>query len=270
MSVLDPLSQALAGVVATAHATVTALGADPDGAATWLLSIAGVVVLVRLALLPLVVRGVRQAHAAARARPHLQRLSEEYRERIAHRDPDTMRTFLEERRRLGEEHGVSRLGCLPALVQVPVWMALYHLLARVAGGTAVGALTPALVASFGAATVLGVPLAAHGYAGGGTHLAVVAGLAGTAALVSLFTQRHLVAPNTVTDGMPEAMVSAQRLAPLLSAGGMLMAGGVAPVALLAYWVMSGLWTCGQAAVIPRWFPTPGSPAAQRRGAAVQA
>lgn len=263
MSVLDPLSHALATVVATAHSTVTALGADPDGAATWLLSIAGVVVLVRLALLPLVVRGVRQAHAAARARPHLRRLGEEYRERIAARDPDTMRAFLEERRRLGAEHGVSRLGCLPMLVQVPIWMALYHLLAHVAGGTAVGALTPALVASFGAATLFGVPLAAHGYAGGGVHLAVVAGLAGTAALVSLFTQRHLIAPNTVTEGMPEAMLSAQQLAPLLSAGGMLVAGGVVPVALLAYWVMSGLWTCGQAAVIWRWFPTPGSPAAQR-------
>lgn len=260
MSVLDPLSHALATVVATAHAAVTTLGADPDGAATWLLSIAGVVVLVRLALLPLVVRGVRQAHAAARARPHLQRLSEQYRDQLARRDPDTMRAFMEERRRLGEEHGVSRLGCLPTLLQIPVWMALYHLLAHVAGGTAVGALTPALVASFGAATILGVPLAAHGY-GGGIHLAVVAGLAGTAALVSLLTQRYLVAPNTVTEGMPEAMVSAQQLAPLLSAGGMLLAGGVVPVALLAYWVMSGLWTCGQAAVIRRWFPTPGSPAA---------
>jgi YidC/Oxa1 family membrane protein insertase len=263
MSVLDPLSHALAAVVATAHTAVTALGTDPDGAATWLLSIAGVVVLVRLALLPLVVRGVRQAHAAARARPHLQRLSEEYRERIAARDPDTLRAYMAERRRLGEEHGVSRLGCLPTLAQIPVWMALYHLLAHVAGGTAVGALSPALVASFGAATIVGVPLAAHGYGGGGAHLAVVAGLAGTAALVSFLTQRHLIAPNTVTEGMPDAMLSAQQLAPLLSAGGMLLAGGVVPVALLAYWVMSGLWTCGQAAVIRRWFPTPGSPAALR-------
>lgn len=183
MSVLDPLSHALATVVATAHSAVTARGADPDGAAAWLLSIAAVVVLVRLALLPLVVRGVRQAHAAARARPHLQRLSDQYREQLAGRDPDTLRAYLEERRRLGAEHGVSRLGCLPTLAQIPVWMSLYHLLAQVAGGTAVGALTPALVVSFGAATVLGVPLAAHGYAGAGAHLAVVAGLAGTASSV---------------------------------------------------------------------------------------
>lgn len=260
MSLLDPLSHALAAVVAATHASVGTVGADPDGGVTWLLSIAAVVVIVRLALLPLVVRGVRQAHAAARARPHLQRLTETYRDR---RDPDSVRAFLEERRRLGAEHGVSRLGCLPTLAQVPIWMALYHLLAQVSAGTAVGGLTPALVASFGAATVLGVPLAAHGYAGGGAHLAVAAGLAGTAALIGYVTQRHLIAPNTVTEGMPEAMLSAQQLVPLLSAGGMLVAGGVVPVALLAYWVCSAVWTCGQAAVIWRWFPTPGSPAALR-------
>ncbi|GAA1513761.1 membrane protein insertase YidC [Nocardioides humi] len=260
MSVLDPLSHALAAVVATTHAAVTALGADPDAGGTWLLSIAAVVVLVRLALLPLVVRGVRQAHAAARARPHLKRLSEKY---AGRRDPDSMRAFLEERRQLGAEHGVSRLGCLPTLAQVPVWMALYHLLAHVSAGTTVGALTPTLVASFGAATVLGVPLAAHGYGGGGAHLAVVAGLAGTAAVISYVTQRHLVLPNTVTADLPETMLGVQQLVPLLSAGGMLVAGGVVPVALLAYWVCSSLWTCGQAAVIHRWFPTPGSPAALR-------
>ncbi|TWG98151.1 YidC/Oxa1 family membrane protein insertase [Nocardioides sp. J9] len=266
MSLLDPLSHALAGVVATTHSVVTSLGGDPDAAGTWLLAIAGVVVLVRLALLPLVVRGVRQAHATARARPHLKQLTEQYRERLERRDPDAVRAFVEERRRVGAEHGVSRLGCLPTLALVPIWMALYHLLARVADGTAVGALTPALVASFGSASLLGVPLAAHGYDGSGLHVAVVAGLAGAAAVISFVTQRFLVAPTTPTDGMPEAMLTAQRVTPVLSAGGLLLAGGVVPVALLAYWVLSGLWTCGQAAVVWRWFPTPGSAAAARRAA----
>lgn len=261
MSVLDPLSHALAAVVAGVHTTATTLGADPDAGGTWLLAIAGVVVLVRLALLPLVIRGVRQAHAAARARPHLKELSERYRERLAEREPAGMRAFMEERRELNAEHGLSPLGCLPMLLQIPVWMALYHLLRQVASGSAVGALTPALVASFGAATLFDVPLAAHGYGGSGSHLVVVAGLASTAALLSYVTQRWLVAPNMVTDGMPEAMLSAQRLMPLLSAGGMLLAGGAVPVALLVYWVCSAVWTCGQSAVIRQWFPTPGSPAA---------
>jgi YidC/Oxa1 family membrane protein insertase len=263
MSLLDPISHALAAVLAATHHTLGALGAPPDAAGTWLLGIAALVVLVRLALLPLVAHGVRQAHAAARARPHLRGVAERYRGRT---DAESLRAHLDERRAVSAEHGVSRLGCLPVLVQLPVWLALYHLLADVASGVAVGAMGPGLVSSFGAASILGVSLAGHGYLGsGGVHLAVVAGLAVTAAALSYVTQRFVVAPNTVVDGLPEAMLAAQRIMPVVSAGGLLLAGGVVPVALLVYWVCSSTWTLAQSAAITRWWPTPGTPAAARLG-----
>lgn len=152
------------------------------------------------------------------------------------------------------------------LLQLPVWLALYHLLSDVASGTAVGAMGPGLVSSLGAASVLGVTLAGSGYLGGGpAHLAVVAGLAVTAAALSYVTQRHVVARNTLTEGMPEAVLSAQQLVPALSALGLLVAGGVVPVTLLAYWVCNSAWTLGQSVVIARWFPTPGTAAAAARG-----
>ena len=53
MSLLDPISHALAAVVATAHTGLTSLGADPGAGTTWVLCVAAVVVTVRLALLPL-------------------------------------------------------------------------------------------------------------------------------------------------------------------------------------------------------------------------
>ncbi len=37
---------------------------------------------------------------------------------------------MEERRRIAAEHGMSRLGCLPMLLQLPIWVALYQLLAK--------------------------------------------------------------------------------------------------------------------------------------------
>ncbi len=147
------------------------------------------------------------------------------------------------------------------LIQLPIWLALYRLLADVAAGVSVGAMSPELVASLGAATLLGVPLAERGYLGAGSpHLAVVAGLAVVAAALSYVTQRYLIAPNTVTDGLPEAFARAQQMMPALSALGLIVAGGAVPVALLAYWVCNSMWTLGQSAVIWRWFPTPGSPA----------
>jgi YidC/Oxa1 family membrane protein insertase len=261
VSVLDPLSHALAAVVATAHATLSTTGADPSSGVTWILGIAAVVVLVRVALLPVVVHGVRVAHASSRARPALQELTKRYRDR---KDPESLRAFAEERRRVAAEHGVSRLGCLPALVQVPIWLALYHLVASVAAGVPVGAMNAQLVASLGAATLLGVPLAQRGYVGGGlAHVAVTIGLAATAAGLSYITQRYLVAPNTITDDLPEVVAKAQQWMPALSALGLIVAGGLVPIALLVYWVSNSLWTLTQSAVIMRWFPTPGSPAAGR-------
>jgi YidC/Oxa1 family membrane protein insertase len=261
MSVLTPLSHALAAVVAASHAGLTSLGADPASGVTWVLSIAAVVVVVRLGLLPLAVHSVRLAHASARARPQLRQLAERYR---SSNGPGDLRAFTEERRRIAAEHRMPRWGGLPLLVQVPIWFALYHLLASVAAGVPVGAVSSGLVASLGAATLLGVPLAERGYLGGGwTHLAVVAGLAATAATLSYVTQKYLVAPNAVIDSVPEVMSRVQQMVPMISAVGLVVAGGVVPVALLVYWVCNAVWTLGQSAVVWRWFPTPGSPAASR-------
>jgi YidC/Oxa1 family membrane protein insertase len=261
MSFLDPLSHVLAALIAAAHVGLTSLGADPTTGTTWLLCIAVVVAAVRVALLPLVAHGVRLAHASARARPHLRDLAKRYRNRT---DPESARRHMEARRRIAAEHGMPRLGCLPMLAQLPIWLALYHLLADVAAGVPVGAMSPELVGSLGAATLLGVPLAERGYLGAGAaHLAVVAGMAVVAAVLAYVTQRYLVATNTVTDGLPEAVARAQQIMPALAAIGLIVAGGIVPVALLAYWVCNSVWTLGQAAIIWRWFPTPGSPAASR-------
>ena len=219
MSVLDPISHVLAAVLAMAHTGLVSLGADPGSGTTWVLCVAVLVVVVRAALLPLVAHGVRRAHVAARARPQLSDL-------------------------------------LP-LIQLPILLALYHLLSDVAAGVAVGAVTPHLVASLGAATLLGLPLAERGYLGAGwSHLAVVGGLAVVAALLSYATQRFLLAPSAVLGDVPDAIARIHQLLPALSAAGLLVAGGAVPVALLVYWVCNSIWTLGQSAVIRRWFPTP--------------
>ena len=233
---------------------MTSLGADPASGTTWLLCIAAVVATVRVALLPLAVHGVRLAHASARGTTQLQDLAKRHRKL---NDPESVRALVSERRRIAAEHGMSRLGCLPILVQVPIWLALYHLMADVAAGVPVGAMNPELVTSLGAASLLGIPLAERGYLGSGwTHLAVVAGLACTPRRWPT-SPRYLVAPNTVLADLP---VHGQD--PSADAGALrwaAVAGGFVPVALLLYWV-SKAWTFGQSAVVWRWFPTPGSPA----------
>ena len=94
--------------------------------------------------------------------------------------------------------------------------------------------------------MFGVPLAERGYLGAGSaHVAVVGGLAGTAAVLSYITQKYLVVPNTVLTDVPEAMAQTQQMMPALSALGLLVAGGIVPVALLIYWVCNAARTLAQ-------------------------
>ena len=106
MSVLDPLSARPRSRPRVSHTWLTSLGADPAPAPPGCSASQPVVVVVRVALLPLVVHGVRQAHAAARARPQLADLTQRYRNR---KDADAMRSFRNERRRIAAEHDMSRL-----------------------------------------------------------------------------------------------------------------------------------------------------------------
>ena len=262
MSVLDPFSHALAAVVAAAHTGLTSLGADPASSTTWVLCIATVVVVVRVALLPLVVHGVRQVHASARARPQLGELAKRYRNR---KDPDSLRAFMSERRRIAAEHNMSRLSVLPLLVQLPIWLALYHLVADVAAGVPVGAMNPELAASLGAARCW-----VSRWPSGATSAPVGPTWPWSREWrvrrpsCRIVTQKFLVAPNAVLSDVPEVLARTQQMIPAISAVGLVIAGGVVPVALLVYWVCNAAWTLGQSAVVWRWFPTPGSPAATRR------
>lgn len=262
--VLSPLTHLVAAALAATHTLVTRLGLDPGGGAAWLLAVVGLVIAVRVVLLPLTAHSVRLARATGSARPQLTELRRRHRGRT---DLQSRRELAAEQRRIHAEHGVSRAGCLPVLLQLPILFALYHVLAGVARGEPVGAMDAVLVAAAGSASLLGVSLADRlDLSAAPEQVAVVAGLAVTAALLSYATQRWFVLPNLVLEGMPQALADAQRMTPVLSAAGLLVAAGAVPVGLLLYWVASNTWTLGQQAVVTRWFPTPGSPAHTARRA----
>ncbi len=256
----DALTHLIAATLAAAHRAVTGLGLPADGSVAWLLAIVALVVMVRLVLLPVVVHGVRMAHAGARARPDLLDLQRRYAGRT---DPDSLRELLAARRAVNADHGVSRLGCLPVLLQLPILFALYAVLSAVAQRQPIGAMDAALVASAGSASILGVTLAdrwgdALGHSTG--HALVVVVLAALAAGLSYLTQRYAVLPNMVLDGMPDGFAEVQRMMPAVSALGILVAAVAVPFGLLVYWVATNAWTLAQQGLIVRFAPTPGSAA----------
>jgi YidC/Oxa1 family membrane protein insertase len=261
---LSPVISAVAAVLAATHDVAGALGLSPGSAGAWLLAVLLLVVIVRTLLLPVTVHGVRSSHARAHAAPQLRELRQRY---AGSRDLEQLTAMRAEQKAIHAEHGVSGWSLAPALLQLPLFYALYRVVSDLTAGHSVGALDAGLVASASAASLAGLHLTSHLGATLGSNpvagLVLVAVALGAAAL-TLLTQRWFVLPMTDPTDLPEGMAMVQRLLPWLGALGVLAAAVVVPAGLVAYWFFNNAWTFVQQGLIWRFAPTPGSPAARRR------
>lgn len=264
LALLSPVTNAVAAVLAATHAAAVALGLTPGSAGAWLLAVLLLVVAVRTVLLPITIHGVRSSHARAHAAPQLRELRRRY---AGSRDLERLAAMRAEQKAIHAEHGVSGWSLAPALLQLPVFYAVYRVVSDLTAGHAVGALDAGLVASASAASLAGLHLTSHlgstlgsQPAGGLVLVAVALG----AAALSLLTQRWFVLPMTDPTDLPEAMATVQRLVPWLGAVGVLTAAAVVPAGLVVYWFVNNAWTFVQQGLVWRFAPTPGSPAAARR------
>jgi YidC/Oxa1 family membrane protein insertase len=263
---LSPLTTAVAAVLSATHDVAGALGLSPGSAGAWLLAILLLVVAVRTVLLPVTIHGVCSSHARAHAAPQLRELRQRY---AGTRDLEQLTAMRTEQKLIHAEHGVSGWSLAPALLQLPLFYALYRVISDLTAGHSVGALDAGLVASASAASIAGLHLTSHL----GTTIAVSPGAglvllvsALAAALLSLLTQRWFVLPMTDPADLPEGMATVQRLLPWLGAAGVLAAAAFVPAGLVVYWLFNTAWTFAQQGLVWRFAPTPGSPAAARREA----
>jgi YidC/Oxa1 family membrane protein insertase len=89
----------------------------------WGLAIIAMTVTIRLAILPLTFRGVKGMQEMQRLQPEMKRLQERYK--------DDKQRMQQEVMKLYQEHGVNPLSsCLPLLLQIPFFIALFDLLRR--------------------------------------------------------------------------------------------------------------------------------------------
>lgn len=97
------------------------------------LAIIALTIVIRLVFLPLGIKSTRSmkemAEAQAKLKPHMQALQKKY--------GNDRQKLLEEQQKLYKEHGVNPMGglggCLPLLIQMPIWIALYSALLTLAG-----------------------------------------------------------------------------------------------------------------------------------------
>jgi YidC/Oxa1 family membrane protein insertase len=158
--------------------------------------------------------------------------------------------------------------CLPIIIQMPIFLALFRLLDHhAAKGDGVAFLTTSLATSFGNAELFGVvPLKATFLNSGGVvAVQVVAAILVVAMTATTFTtQRQLMSKNMPADALSGPYAQQQKL--LLYVLPVVFAvGGIAfPVGVLFYWTTSNLWTMGQQFYVIRNNPAPGTAAAKAK------
>ncbi len=260
--IMTPLYYAISAVLVAWHWLFTnVLQMNPDGGATWVLSIIGLTVTVRAALIPLFVKQINSSRNMQLIQPKVKELQKKYghdRERLAQ---ETMKLY--------KESGTNPFAsCLPILIQMPIFLALFRLLDHhAANGSGIAFLSDELAQSFGDAELFGVvPLKATFLNNGGSvAVQVVAALLVIAMTATTFTtQRQLMSKNMPADALSGPYAQQQKL--LLYVLPVVFAvGGIAfPIGVLVYWTTSNLWTMGQQFYVIRNNPAPGTEAAKAK------
>ncbi|MEI2642842.1 MAG: membrane protein insertase YidC [Candidatus Nanopelagicales bacterium] len=254
MFIITWLETAVSWILVTFHALLSPMFGDASGI-TWGLSIVGLVIVIRVLLIPLFVKQIKAQRNLQILQPQMKEIQKKY---AGDRQKQS-----EEMMKLYRETGTNPLSsCLPIIVQAPIFFALFRVLQGMSRGVAVGVLTPELVAQGREATIFGVPIygtfmnASETPNPTATHVVTLAMII-LMSLTTFITQRQLIVKNTAADN---PIVRQQKL--LLYIFPIMFAiGGINfPLGVLIYWLTTNLWSMGQQFWVIRNNPQPGTPA----------
>lgn len=228
----------------------------PGAGITWVLSIVGLVVVIRILLIPLFVKQIKAQRNMQVLQPKMKEIQQKYAGDRERQSQEMMKLY--------KETGTNPLSsCLPILLQAPIFFALFRVLQYgIAQEQAVGALTQELVTQAHDASLLGVPLYAT-FINADETPSPMATRVLTVVLIALMsattfaTQRQLLLKNTAADNpMARQLKLMSYLFPLIFA----VSGVAFPIGVLVYWLTTNLWTMGQQFWVIRNNPMPGTPA----------
>ena len=257
MTPLTWLESIIAWLLVMFHKLWSPIFGEANGV-TWVLSIVGIVIVIRILLNPQFVKQINAQRNMQLVQPQMKEIQKKYAGDRERQSQEMMKLY--------RETGTNPLAsCLPILLQAPIFFALFRVLQGIAQNPpqGMGALTPELAQMAHDATIFNVPIYATFAHADETPfptstriLAVI--LIITMSLTTFFTQRQLMIKNTSGDNpMVKQMKVMMYLFPAIFAIG----GFNFPIGVLIYWTTTNLWSMGQQFYVIRNNPTPGSPAA---------
>jgi len=260
--IMTPLYYAISAIMLGWH-KLFSLVLDPEGGLSWVLSIVGLTLVIRVLLIPLFVKQIKASRNMQLIQPKVKELQKKFghdRQKLA-----------EETMKLYKDAGTNPFAsCLPILLQMPIFFALFRLLDQAAKhDSGRGFLTNEKATEFGHAEIFGkIPISetfwnSGPWSTGNPHggVMIVAAILVMAMTATTFTtQRQLMRKNMPADALTGPYAQQQKilLYVLPVAFGL---GGVAfPIGVLLYWTTSNVWTMGQQFYVIRNNPAPGTPA----------
>ena len=231
-------------------------GKDSNESIKWSLSIIGLVIVIRIILIPLFVKQIKSQRALTALQPHMKEIQKKYK--------DDRQKQSEEMMKLYKEHKTNPLAsCFPILAQAPIFFALFTVLNGIARDVPHGVLKGDLLASAQEAKFFGANLSntfLSSDSNSQTKLITVILIIFMSA-TTFITQRQLM-----VKGMPKMdssnnmMLQQQKIMLYVFPVIFAVTGVNFPVGVLIYWSTTNLWTFGQQFYVIKRNPTPGSPA----------
>ncbi|MCL2540853.1 MAG: membrane protein insertase YidC [Nocardioidaceae bacterium] len=256
-----PLYYIVSAVLVSWH-WLFSLVMDPSGGLSWILSIIGLTVTIRAALIPLFVKQIKSSRNMQLLQPKMKELQKKYghdRQRLA-----------EESMKLYKETGTNPFAsCLPLLLQMPVFFALFRLVDHAAKqGTGNGFLTDTLARQFQNSEIFGrIPITesfwqARTWGDTPNGLVMVVALVLFVCMIAttFTTQRQLMTKNMPESAMSGPYAQQQKMLLYVLPFVFAVTGVAFPIGVVMYWTTSNLWTMGQQFYVIRNNPAPGTPA----------
>ena len=254
MNPLSWLETIVSWVLVTFHSGLSLI-VKADSGWAWGLAIVGLVITIRVLLVPLFVKQIKSQRNMQIIQPQIKEIQKKYAGDRERQSQEMMKLY--------KETGTNPLAsCLPILAQAPIFFALFHVLQGIAQSKPYGVMTSSLVEQARNAKVLGAPIY-----GTFTHRSdtnnPTATLYVTVVLIILMTattfltQRQMIVKNSAPDN---PMVQQQKILLYVFPVIFAISGVNFPIGVLLYWFTTNLWTMGQQFYVIRNSPQPGTPA----------
>lgn len=255
-AVMEPFRWLVSAIMVAFHDGLAAMGMPAADGWTWTLSIIGLVLVIRAALIPVFLAQVRAQRRMRLLQPDLKELQDRYKGRT---DPASRQAMAQEQMALYKKHGTNPFSaCLPLLIQAPFFLALFQVLSGISNasrqGEGMGVMGHDQVVQFDSSSIFGAPLSASLLHGGGdpAAVAVLAVVMILVMIASQFLTQKLVAARTMDGQESDRLLMRQQQVLLYVLPVVFGVGGIFfPIGVLVYWTVSNLWTLGQQFLVSR-------------------